>query len=187
MKKITLEIDGKTVSAEEGATLLETALKAGANIPTLCYHEKLKPSGSCRLCMVEISKGARTRLVASCCYPVEAGLVVRTSTDQIEKIRKTIVELLMPLASSGPIKALAARYGLKTSRFEAKSMDCVLCGLCVRYCAEIKNEHGVYFKGRGVNRRLALLPQQSLLCENCGECFKLCPGGWIVSGAETME
>lgn len=187
MKKVTLEIDGKTVSADEGANLLETALKAGADVPTLCHHEKLRPFGSCRLCMVEIAKAGRTRLVASCCYQVEDGLVVKTSTPQIEKIRKTLVELLMPMASTGPIKTLAAKYGLKSSRFQAKSIDCVLCGLCVRYCAEVKQEHGVYFKGRGVNRQLALLPQQSLICESCGECHKLCPGGWIVSGAETMD
>jgi NADH dehydrogenase/NADH:ubiquinone oxidoreductase subunit G len=187
MTNVTLEIDGKSVTAEEGVTLLEAARQAGAEIPTLCHHEKLKSFGACRLCMVEISKGGRTRLVASCCYPVEANLVVRTSTEKINKIRKTILELLMPLASTGPVNALAAKYGLKTSRFQAPRNDCVFCGLCVRYCAEIKKDNAVYFKGRGVNRRLALLPGQSVVCANCEECWKLCPGGWIVSGAETME
>jgi NADH dehydrogenase/NADH:ubiquinone oxidoreductase subunit G len=168
-------------------TLLQAARKAGAVIPTLCDQEKLKPYGACRLCLVEITKGTRTRRVAACCYPVEPDLKVKTSTPQLENIRKTIVELLMPSASTGPINTLAAKYGLKKSRFQGERIDCVLCGACVRYCSEIKGECGVYFKGRGVNRRLALLPGQSVVCANCGECFKLCPGGWIVSGAETME
>lgn len=187
MKKVTLEIDGKSVAAEEGMTLLEAARAAGAEIPTLCYHEKLKAYGSCRLCMVEIRKGSWSRLVASCCYPVEEKLVVRTKTEKIEKIRKTILELLMPLANTGPINTLAAKYGLKKSRFQAPRLDCVFCGLCVRYCAEVKKENAVYFKGRGVMRRLELLPGQSMVCVNCGDCLKLCPGGWIASGAETMD
>ena len=187
MNKVTLEIDGKSVAVDEGLTVLDAARQAGADVPTLCYSEALKPYGACRLCMVEVTKGTRTRLVASCCYPVEPDLKVRTSTEKIEKIRKTLVELLMPLAAGGPIKALAAKYGLSKSRFKAQERDCVLCGLCVRYCAEIKGENAVYFQGRGVKRKLALLPGHSLVCANCEECWKLCPGGWITSGSELME
>jgi bidirectional [NiFe] hydrogenase diaphorase subunit len=187
MSTVSLEIDGKTVTAEEGANLLEVARKAGADIPTLCYDEKLSPAGVCRLCMVEVTKGGRTKLVASCCYPVEAGLVVKTSTPRVENIRKTLVELLLPMADTGPVTALAAKYGLKKSRFESEKLDCVLCGLCVQYCAAVKKANAVYFSGRGVERRLALLPGHGIQCESCKACWELCKGGWIASAQETMD
>ena len=182
MKQVTLEIDGKQVTVDEGTNLLEAARTIGADIPTLCYDKRLTPYGGCRLCLVEVAKGKRTRIVASCCYIAEEGIVVKTTTEQIEKLRKTLVELMMPLADSGPIKALAERYGLKKSRFEAEHWDCVLCGLCVRYCAEVKGDHAVFYKGRGVERRLALLPGQEMACSSCRECWKLCPAGWISFG-----
>jgi bidirectional [NiFe] hydrogenase diaphorase subunit len=79
MKRIQLEIDGKKVQAKEGATILEVAHENGIYIPTLCHNDELKPSGVCRLCMVEISKNKRTKLVASCVYPVERNLVGKIS------------------------------------------------------------------------------------------------------------
>ena len=89
MKTIPLQIDGRQVQAREGATILETAGANDIHIPTLCHAEGLEPYGACRMCMVEISKNGRTRLVASCVYPVEEGLVVRTDYEEIRRIRKT--------------------------------------------------------------------------------------------------
>ncbi len=186
METLTLTIDGKKVTVDKGTSLLEASRKAGADVPTLCYNEKLSAYGSCRLCMVEVTKGKWSKLVASCCYPAEDNLVVKTSTEKIEKIRRTIVELLMPLAASGPINELLARYGLDESRFKAEKLDCVFCGLCTRYCTEIKGDNAVYFKGRGVNRGIALLPEQAASCARCKECWDLCPGGWIVHEAEKI-
>jgi bidirectional [NiFe] hydrogenase diaphorase subunit len=187
MSNVTIEIDGKKVETQEGANLLEVCRKAGADIPSLCYNEKLKPFGACRLCMVEVTKGKRTRLVASCCYPVEAGIAVKTSNDKINNIRKTLIELMMPLAATGPVDALAVKYGIKESRFKSQQLDCVLCGLCVRYCNEVKGDNAVYFTGRGMNRKLALLPGQAWHCASCRKCWELCVGGWITSGTEAME
>jgi bidirectional [NiFe] hydrogenase diaphorase subunit len=187
MKMVTLEIDGKKVEAEEGSSLLEACRAAGADIPTLCHNKDLVQYGACRMCMVEITKRGWAQLVASCCYPVEEGLAVRTSTEKIEKIRKTLVELMMTHASSGTIKKLAERYGLTKSRFQGEEWDCVLCGNCVRYCAEIKGDHAVYFKGRGAERKLALLPGQYMACAACRQCWELCPAGWIASGAAASE
>lgn len=178
MKSIKLEIDGKPVKAEEGMTILEAARRAEIEIPTLCYDERLAPYGACRLCMVEITKNSRTRLVVSCVYLAEEGLVVKTDTEKVRKIRKMILELLLPLSPSGPLESLAKEYGIEKSRFTADPTFCVLCGLCVRYCAEIKKANAISFIDRGVDREVAFLPEvATTVCPGCRECFPLCPSG----------
>ena len=187
MKDITLEIDGKKVKAKPGITILEAAKSVGIDIPTLCHHEKLAPYGACRLCMVEIKKGDRTRLVASCCYQAEDRLVVRTNSKRIEKIRKMIIEFLLPLAPTGPSQSLAEKYGVKKSRFPVEEPTyCTLCGLCVRYCEEVAKENAVGFIGRGINRQIAFLPEAGNICVSCRECYSLCKGGKFVPEAEAI-
>jgi NADH dehydrogenase/NADH:ubiquinone oxidoreductase subunit G len=181
MKTIQLEIDGKKVQAEEGATILEVARQNGIHIPTLCNHPELKPSGVCRLCMVEISKNKRKMLVASCVYPAEKNLVVKTDSEKIRKIRRMIVELLWPT-----VPALAKEFEVEKSRFVPEHTECCLCGLCVQYCAEVGKSNAVYFKGRGINREVAVLPELADDCAYCTKCYGLCPGGWIVIQAMTM-
>ena len=195
MEKITLEIDGKKVKAEEGMTLFQAAESVDVEIPTLCHHEDLEPYGACRLCTVEITKSERTRLVAACCYPVENGLVVKTDSEKVNKIRKIILELLLPLAPTGPLMTLAAKYGLckyvkkseeegewkiKELRFPAEEPTyCTLCGLCVRYCAEVTKENVIGFIGRGIDRQVALVPGKH--CISCRECESICEGGEFLS------
>lgn len=99
-EEITLKIDGKEVKAEKGTTILEVARTNGVEIPTLCYNEQLKPYGACRMCMVEIVRRGRRRLVSSCVYPVEEGLEVVTNNERIGKLRGMIIELLLPLADT---------------------------------------------------------------------------------------
>lgn len=171
---VNLNIDGKEIQAEEGMTILQTALANGMYIPTLCHAEGIEPFGACRLCMVEISKNDRTRLVASCVYPVEENLVVRTDSKIISKIRKTILELLWP-----SVQGLAKEYDITKSRFSSEQTECVLCGLCVRYCKEVKKLNAAYFKGRGIDREIAILPELANDCVYCRECFNLCPAGWM--------
>ena len=176
MKNVTLQIDGQTVQVQEGATLLEAAKEAGIHIPTLCHDDRLKPYGACRLCMVEIRKGDRKRLVASCVYPAEEGLIVETKSDKIVRIRRMIIELLWPAS-----QRFAEEYGLTTSRFIPELTDCNLCGLCVRYCSEIKKENRLYFKGRGIDRQPAFIEGGPYQCGTCRDCFELCTAGWIVT------
>jgi len=95
MSEIKFEIDGIKVKAKEGDTLLDAAQDAGIFIPTLCHHEKLEPFGGCRLCIVEVEVKGWTKLVVSCVYPVEEGIIVRTRSEKVDRIRKTIIELLM--------------------------------------------------------------------------------------------
>ncbi len=190
MKLLTLEIDGREVKAEEGKSVLQAARNAGIEIPTLCYFEGLEPEGACRFCMVEVTRGKWTKLVASCCYPVEEGLVVKTSTARTNKIRKVVLELILPLAPTGPHLKLAETYGVKQSRFPLETAEkpsyCTLCALCVRYCEQIKGWNAVGFQGRGVDRRIALIPGIAEQCVLCRECYKICEGGYFSRIAEVF-
>lgn len=179
MKMVTLQIDEQELQAEEGTTILEAAKACGIEIPTLCYSDKLKPYGACRLCMVEITRAERTRLVAACVYEVEDGLLVRTDTEKVKKIRRMIIELLWPT-----VPELAKQYGVTASRFPPKETECNLCGLCVRYCSEIRKLDAVYFKGRGIDRELAIVPELAKECVFCQQCHELCTGGWIVNQSD---
>ncbi len=180
MEKITIEIDGKKIQAKPDTTILQNAREAGIEIPTLCNEERLAPYGGCRMCMVEITRNNRSRLVTSCVYPVEEGLVVKTDTEKVKKIRRTLLELILPLSPTGPVLALAEKYGLKGSRFTAEETSCILCGLCVRYCAEVKKANAIGFTGRGINREIAFIKENaSKACASCRECFDLCPSGKV--------
>ncbi len=179
MKTVRLKIDGKDVEAKEGMTVLEAAREAGIEIPTLCYHEKLAPYGACRLCTVEITKNNRSRLVTSCVYNVEDGLVVKTNTPEVQKIRKMLLELM--LASAPILSDFAKEYGVDAPRFTADVTQCILCGLCVRYCAEVKGANAITFVGRGVDRRIAFVDEvvSTGVCMDCRQCFGVCPTGKI--------
>jgi NADH dehydrogenase/NADH:ubiquinone oxidoreductase subunit G len=177
MSEIHLQIDGKDVSAKTGQTLLEAARAAGIEIPTLCHHEKLEPFGGCRLCIVELEMRGWTRLVVSCVYPAEANLVVRTRSEKVDRIRKMILELLMAHAPDAfELQALAKEYGADRNRFEKEASFCIHCGLCVRYCAEVKKKNAVGFIDRGIRKEISFLPEIAAReCWDCKECFPLCP------------
>ena len=177
MSEIRLQIDGKEVEVREGMTLLQAARSAGIQIPTLCYHEKLEPHGGCRLCIVEAEIRGRTRLVVSCVYLVEPGLVVRTRSEKIDKTRKVILELLLAHApDSVTLLELAKEYGPDKDRFQKQASFCINCGLCVRYCAEVKKKNAIGFVGRGATREISFIPEiASKECWDCKECFPLCP------------
>ena len=177
MSEILLQIDGKEVRAQEGMTLLEAARSAGISIPTLCYHEKLEPYGGCRICTVEVEARGRTNLVAACLYPVEQNLVVRTRSEKVDKTRKVLLELMLAHAPDAvELQELAQEYGADKARFEKESSFCILCGLCVRYCAEVKKKNAVGFVDRGIRKEISFIPKiASKECWNCKECFPLCP------------
>lgn len=179
-RKFSMVIDDQKVKVDEGDTVLRAAEKAGIHIPTLCHHEKLKPYGACRLCLVEIEKRGKSRIVASCAYPVEDGIIAHTESQKVEKIRKNLVELYLALFPFNPeIKRLAKKYQLKGTRFKKENNYCILCGLCVRYCAEVKGYNAIGFVGRGINKKVTFIPDSAYFkyCENCMECVDICPTG----------
>ena len=177
MSQIVLEINGKEVKADEGMMILEAARRAGINIPTLCHHEKLEPYGACRLCIVEVESGGRSKIVVSCVYPAWHNLVVTTRSEKIDRIRKMILELLLAHApDSFIIEELAKEYGADKNRFDKEPSFCIHCGLCVRYCAEVKQKNAVGFIDRGIRKEIAFIPEIAAKeCWDCRECFPLCP------------
>ena len=176
MKKLTLHIDGHSVTVPQGATVLEAIQKAGRYVPTLCHDPALKPFGACRLCIVEID-GLRG-FPTSCTTPAQEGMTVRTETEDLRRVRRTVVELMV---ANHPMECLVcdknqdcellsvARYvGVepqsverlrrgKVNRpldrsnpaFDFDPNKCILCGKCVRRCEEIVGVGAIAFTHRG--------------------------------------
>jgi NADH dehydrogenase/NADH:ubiquinone oxidoreductase subunit G len=178
---VNITIDGKEVKAERGMTILQVAMREGIEIPMLCYHKELEPYGGCRLCTVEIESRGRKSYVVSCLYPVEEGLVVRTRTPEVDKIRRLIVELLLARAPEAQeLLKLKEEYGAKGDRFDKEPIFCVLCGLCVRYCSEVKKKYAISFVESGVRREVRFIPEIAKKeCPTCKECFPLCPTSYL--------
>ena len=172
-----INIDGINFDAPEGFTVLEAANFLGIRIPTLCYHEGLSSWGGCRLCIVEIGTGERTKLVTSCTYPVEKGLVVRTSSERIVGARKMILELLISQCpTSKTLQDLASEMGLNKVRFRPKWENCIQCGLCVRMCNEQMMASAIGFQSRGNTLKITTpFDENSEVCRKCGGCIYICP------------
>ncbi len=181
MSEILLQIDGKEVSATQGMTVLAAAQNAGIAIPTLCHHEKLEPFGACRICIVETEVRGWTKLVVACVYPAEDNLIVRTRSEKVDRIRKTVLELLLAHAPDSPdLQDLAKEYGADKDRFEKEASFCIHCGLCVRYCAEVKKKNAVGFVDRGIRKEISFIPKIAAKeCNDCKECFPLCPTSYL--------
>jgi len=205
MDEIFLTIDGSDILADSGATILEAALENGICIPHLCYHPDLKPSGVCRLCIVEVGDG---QLVISCRTAVEQGMVVKTRSPEVDKVRRAVVELLIadhhtdcrncPSSGQCELQRIMASLHLSVKRMrplkwakEELSLDisnpffdydpnrCMLCGICVRACENVQGDSLLDFVGRGYDTRIAFFGDKSR-CERCGECVGRCPVGALV-------
>jgi len=186
---IRMQIDGKEVHATDGVSVLDAARSAGISIPTLCHNEALEAFGGCRLCIVEAEVRGWTRLVVSCVYPVADDLIIRTRSEKIDRLRKTLLELLLAHAPNAPLlQDLAREYGADKDRFEKEASFCIHCGLCVRYCAEVKQKHAVGFIDRGVRKEISFLPEiASKECSSCKECFPLCPTSYLQAAFVLVE
>ena len=174
---INLKINGIDVSVDRGTTLLEAAQFLGLPIPTLCHMEGLSPYGACRLCVVEVGDPSNSRLVTSCTYPVEEGLKVRTASARVVRARKMIVELLLASCpQSKTIQDIAAALDVRQQRFRQENEDCILCGRCVRMCAEQMVAGAIGFTGRGQERSIGTpFDSTSEVCRLCGGCMYVCP------------
>jgi len=206
----TLTIDGRTVAIEGERNLLELVRKANIDLPTFCYHSELSVYGACRLCLIEVEGRG---VMGACSTPPEAGLKVKTTTPQIREIRRIAVELLLanhdqqcptcPRSANCQLQNLAQRLGIKKVRFKPLHQPvpidesspslvrdpnkCVLCGDCVRMCAEIQGIGAIDFAHRGHD--VAVKPAfgkqlGEVECVNCGQCASVCPTGALTVKSE---
>jgi predicted molibdopterin-dependent oxidoreductase YjgC len=181
---IKLKIDGNIISVPDDTSVLDAARKYDISIPTLCHHPKLTAYGGCRLCLVEI-KGMN-RPVTACTTPVSEGMDVSTKTPQIEKLRRTVLELLLSdhpndcmvceMAGDCTLQELAYFYGL--------------CNKCVRVCDEIQGVRAIEIAYRGFQAKVCPPYERDLECEFCGQCIRVCPTGaltgkkWALKGRQ---
>jgi formate dehydrogenase alpha subunit len=199
---IELTIDGKTVQARPGTSVLEAALAHGIDIPRLCYHPELSVSGGCRLCLVEVE--GRPDPVPSCGLECAAGMVVRTRSPRLAEMRREIIDLFVsdhPLdcvicdkAGSCLLQKYAYEYGVSKTSYQFELSRtlyqddnpfflrdhkyCILCSRCVRVCEEIVGASAIEIAGRGFNSHVATPfdgPMIDSTCVFCGNCVQVCP------------
>lgn len=181
-----LFINGRRLEAEEGDTILDVAQRADIHIPTLCHHEAVEPFGSCRLCMVEVTKPSWNGwkgLMTACLYPAAPDLVVDTNSESVRHVRKNVLDLLLARCpESRLIQEMAEEYGISQTTFtpRADADLCILCGLCVRVC-ETAVTSAIATVNRGYEREIGTPwggPPED--CVGCGACAQVCPTGHIV-------
>jgi len=204
MSLVTLTINDQKVQVEPGTTILEAAQKAGIEIPTMCHHPKLTSTGACRMCVVDV-KGAKT-LVTACTTPVVEGMVIDTESDRAVTARRMIIDLLLanhPLdcltceqGGNCKLQDYAYQYGVKESQFTGDKKNypidldnpfferdynkCIMCGRCVRMCAEVVAAGALDYIGRGFGTKIGTAFDSSLTespCMFCGNCITVCPVG----------
>ena len=211
---VTIEVNGRPVEAESGEMLLSALRRAGVKVPTLCNMDNLTPTGSCRICVVEV-EGQRS-LVPSCAFPVSAGMKVRTHSARVVEARKTIVELLLadhpddclycPRNGHCQLADLASELGVRQRRFAGAQntypldlsspsivrdpSKCILCGKCVRVCEEVQGVSAIEFIGRGSKTKIGTAFNEGLnlsSCINCGQCINICPTGALTEQSQIKE
>ncbi|MBW2307039.1 MAG: (2Fe-2S)-binding protein [Deltaproteobacteria bacterium] len=178
---IKITIDGREFEAPAGSTVLEAAMENGVPIPNLCYHPMVESYGACRLCLVEVERGGRRRVVVSCLYPVEEGLSVLTDTPEVVQTRKIIAELLLARCpENAAVRETAASLGVTATRFTRQDDQCILCGLCVRACEEIVGVGAITLSQRGTEREMTTpFRTRSSACIGCATCVTICPTNCI--------
>lgn len=181
MSKINIIIDGVKVEAEAGERLLDVCRRQDIFIPTLCDHDQLQPYGACRLCIVEWVRGDWSKIVTSCNFPVKDGQVFKTNSEKATRERKMIMELTLARSSKTPeIVALAKRIGVEAGKFPASDEGCILCGMCIRACAEVVGANAISFSERGPVRKVASpYYEEAYDCIGCGSCAYICPTNYI--------
>ena len=205
MKKLALVIDGRDVSAEDGATIMEAADAAGIYVPRLCAHAKLVPGGHCRVCSVKVNG----KVTNACTMPAADGMVVENDTPELTAHRRRIIEMLFvegnhfcPFCEKSgncELQALAYRFGMTAPTYpyffrdipvDASHPDvfidrnrCVLCGRCVRASRDADGKSVFGFEGRGTGTRVAVdstggLGETGLA--KTDQAASICPTGSIV-------
>jgi formate dehydrogenase alpha subunit len=200
MPKVT--IDGRTIDARGGQTILEVARQAGITIPTLCYHRDLSVAGSCRLCLVEVDN-VRCQ-VPACASPVREGMVVHTETPALVESRRFVLQMLLRYyvdvgyaagdRDETEFEHWVRHYGVRPAQPEPRYPNdsdpnpfvrvdlnkCILCTRCVRACEEVQGRFVWGVGYRGESAKVIAGPDTTMLdgrCESCGACVAYCPTG----------
>jgi len=179
---IEIVINGKRIKVKKDTTILQAAKELSIEIPTLCYSEAMSPLGACRLCIVEMVRKGRTKIVTACNFPVEDEIEVKTDTERILRNRRMIMRLLLARCPSvESLKRLGAQMGLEEeARFKKDDEDCILCGHCVKVCEEVMEVGAIDFANRGVDEKIDTpFQKNSEVCIGCGACVSVCPTGTI--------
>jgi bidirectional [NiFe] hydrogenase diaphorase subunit len=181
-KSTQFALNGVKTEAMPGETVLDVAKRSGINIPHLCHIDSLKAYGACRLCLVEVVWGKRSKLVTSCLYVPSEGDTVETDNSRVRRARAMVLELLLARCPSvEQIRELAKEYGIEQSRFTDESDEnaeerCILCGLCIRVCDEIVGQHAISYANRGADRVITTpFNDNAEECIGCGACVFVCP------------
>ncbi|KAL4866410.1 hypothetical protein BDV12DRAFT_136440 [Aspergillus spectabilis] len=205
--EVELTIDGKKVSVEAGSALIQACEKAGATIPRYCYHEKLMIAGNCRMCLVEVERAPKP--VASCAWPVQPGMVVKTDSPLVHKAREGVMEFLLanhpldcPICDQGgecDLQDQSMRYGADRGRFhelsgkravEDKNIGplvktsmnrCIQCTRCVRFMNDVAGAPELGTAGRGNDMQIGTYLERNLDTELSGNIIDLCPVGALTS------
>ena len=196
---VTLVMDGKEMTVEDGMTLLDAARENGMDIPTICFHEATTANGLCRMCVVEV-EGMRV-LQPACIVQAAKDMKVQTRSEKVIRARKTILEMLastMDLSDAPEILTMMDEYGASAERFpdaerrESEVIDdnpmyirdyskCLLCWRCVQVCAEdAQYTYAINFEGRGFETQISTFfekPIPETTCVLCGQCVGVCPTG----------
>ena len=202
---VTITIDGKETSVPTETTILAAARAMGIEIPTLCYHPKLLPIGSCRLCLVEIE--GYEKPVTSCTTPVVANMKVTTQSEKLTNLRKEAIQFMLvnhpldcPICDKGGecrLQDLAFEFGLSQADYkvnanpfpidylsplvERNNNRCVRCGRCVSICNEIQGEMAIEWVNHGYDTEILPRGGYPLNCEFCGQCIAHCPVGALLN------
>jgi bidirectional [NiFe] hydrogenase diaphorase subunit len=178
---VKFSVNGREIEAEKDSSLLKALLKAGFDVPHLCYLETVTPYASCRLCLVEIDRGRERRIATSCNYPVMPGMKVLLDTAEVLEQRRSVFEVLLAQApGSARLWEYAARYGVFGTTLKVQEGECILCGLCEQVCSEVIGACAVAFSGRGANKEITTPYQaENQACIGCGSCARSCPTGCI--------
>lgn len=187
VEKIKILVDNKEVEVVKNSYLLQVLQKEGIEIPTLCHHKDLTPNGTCRLCIVEIEKNNKKKLVTSCNYPVSESIKVETKCQKVIKHRKNLMEMYLGRWPNVPIiQQLAKKCGASDKeKYKSELTDenpkaCVLCGHCVKACEEFIQEKIIDFAGRGIKRHITMpFGEVDPHCIGCTSCAFVCPTGAI--------